>query len=144
MNRRLIPILTVTIAIVLSCSLAYAATKEGQDKAVETTEISEKESLLVCLTIILAIPVFSLLEHKPKEVIKEDQKGHMEPINMCNLDMLEVEMGGMIPKCLKQADKLGISEEQTNYTYLWEIQKNRHYNSKSPKDNKITSNKVSS
>jgi hypothetical protein len=48
MKRRVAPIITFTIAIVLAGSLAYAAKKKIQDKSVpRASETSEEESLKV-------------------------------------------------------------------------------------------------
>lgn len=46
MKRRLTPILTVTIGLILVSGLAYAAKKKGQaNAAADTTEITEEEAL---------------------------------------------------------------------------------------------------
>jgi hypothetical protein len=46
MKRRLTPVLTVTIGLILVSGLAYAAKKKGQAKeAVETSVISEEDAL---------------------------------------------------------------------------------------------------
>ena len=46
MKRRLTPVLTVTIGLILVSGLAYAAKKKGQaNAAANTTEIAEEEAL---------------------------------------------------------------------------------------------------
>lgn len=73
----------------------------------------KKVLLTVCLAVFFATPAFSQM-NMPMGEHKEGHPGHMESCNMCNMDRPGEEMGDMMHKCLENADKLGLSEEQIN------------------------------
>src|SRR5450631_1050152 len=66
--------------------------------------------LTLLLTATFAVPAFAQMKDKPKKQCKDCnlQKPEMGKMDMGHMDM----MGDMMGMCIKNADKIGLSEEQ--------------------------------
>lgn len=68
-----------------------------------------KALVMAWLVVVLASPAFAQMKDMPME---HRDPGHMEMCNMCNMHGKGDMMGGMMDKCLQNADKLGLTDEQ--------------------------------
>jgi Spy/CpxP family protein refolding chaperone len=66
------------------------------------------------LTAAFAVPAFAQMKDKPMKQCKECdmQEHHMGEMNHMDMGHMDMMGGGMMGQCIKNADKIGLSEEQ--------------------------------